>query len=323
MEKKVIKILEGLSLNDENELKKSVVIFNEICNDQREEDDEYKTNIKRLLPSIMELLKKWNTITDHNIISTALKGLSSIISDDTDGPYFVEIGLVSTILEILDKSTDSLSIYDQLNSSTINFIGDLILYSNYLSQHLVNGGYLTLVSKLLSKSNRPKIIGVCYWSISNIISIDEKFLQKVIDSGIIVKFINQQLESPQNSQNKTNNKIITEMYWCISNSIASANIQQFKFLISEYQLLEFLQSIKKHLNKKIVDSYYDTISQIIEKTLQVCEEEHSLSFYKKFIADSFINSILTENPDNYLNKSKFDAIKDNLTFLNDFIQNFK
>ncbi|KAN0037296.1 hypothetical protein ACTFIV_002637 [Dictyostelium citrinum] len=323
MEKKVIQILEGLSLNDENELKKSVVIFNEICNDQREEDDEYKTNIKRLLPSIMELLKKWNTITDHNIISTALKGLSSIINDDTDGPYFVEIGLVSTILEILDKSTDSLSIYDQLNSTTINFIGDLILNSNYLSQHLVNSGYLTLVSKLLSKSNRPKIIVVCYWSISNIISIDEKFLQKVIDSGIIMKFINQLLESPQNSQYKTNNKIITEMYWCISNSITSANNQQFKFLISEYQLLEFLQSIKKHLNKEILNSYYDTISQIIEKTLQVCEQEHSLSFYKKFIADSFINSILTENHDNYSYKSKFDTIKDNLTFLNDFIQNFK
>ncbi|KAM9981087.1 hypothetical protein ACTFIY_003386 [Dictyostelium cf. discoideum] len=331
MNKKIIEILEGLSLLDEIEIKKSVNYFKNICSKKEEEELDFKT-IKSLLQPIVELLKKWNTIKDKSIISTLFESISSLIDEiDDEGitQYLVKIGLIQTILEILDKTTDSLSTNAELNSSTLKCIGDLILNSDYLLKKLVINGYLTIVSKLLVKSNQSKTIGDCYWSISNVIaSIDDKLLQKLIDTGIIANLVKHQLESPQPHQNllyKTNDKIITDMYWCVSNSLNAANNEQFKFFISDYRYLQYLQSVKKHLKEETIKYYYDTINQILVKTLQVCQEEHSLTFYNNFIVDSFIISIpeQNDNKNNFLDGRRFNSIEDNLIFLNNFVENFK
>ncbi|KAN0003479.1 hypothetical protein ACTFIZ_009624 [Dictyostelium cf. discoideum] len=335
MDKKIIENLEALSL-DEIELKKSINYFKNICS-KKEEELDFKT-IKSLLEPIIELLKKWNTIKDQSIISTALQGISSLVTDEIDdegiAPYFVKIGLISIILEILDKSTDSLPTYAELNSSSLKCIGDLILNSDYLVNKLVINGFLSIVSKLLLKSTQSETIRDCYWAISNILAStdDYKLLQKVIDSGIIGNLVKQQLDSPppppppphQNLQYKINNKIITDMYWCVSNSLISANNEQFKFFISHYRYLEYLQCVKNNLKEETLKYYYEAINEIIVKTLQLCQEEHSLTFYKKFIADSFIISILKENDkNNLLINQVFSIIEDNLTSLNNFVENFK
>lgn len=203
-------------------------------------------------------------------------------------------------------------------------IGDLILHCDYLIKKFIVDGYLTIVSKLLVKSNQSKTIGDCYWTISNVLaSIDDKLLQKLIDSGIIANLVKQQLESHQNLQYKINDRIITDMYWCVSNSLNPASNEQFKFFISHYKYLQYLQSVKKQLKEVTVKYYYDTIIQILVKTLQVCQEEHSLTFYNNFIADSFIISILEQNDNNFLDGRRFNIIEDNLMFLNSFVENFK
>ncbi|KAM9965183.1 hypothetical protein ACTFIW_004990 [Dictyostelium discoideum] len=327
MDKKIIEILEGLSLLDEIEIKKSVNYFKSICIKKEEEELDFKT-IKSLLQPVVELLKKWNSIKDKSILSTAFEGISSLIEeiDDDEGvaSYLVKIGFIKTILEILDKTTDLLSTHAELNSSTLKCIGDLILHCDYFIKKLVVDGYLTIVSKLLVKSNQSKTIGDCYWTISNILaSIDDKLLQKLIDSAIIDNLVKQQLESHQNLQYQINDRIITDMYWCVSNSLNSANNEQFKFFISHYKYLQYLQSVKKQLKEVTVKYYYDTISQILVKTLQVCQEEHSLTFYNNFIADSFIISILEQNDNNFLDGRRFNTIEDNLMFLNSFVENFK
>ncbi|KAN0036288.1 hypothetical protein ACTA71_010443 [Dictyostelium dimigraforme] len=321
MDKQIIEILEGLSLNDEKEIKKSINIF---CTISKEEDINFKA-IKSIFPSIIELLKKWDSIQDHTVISKTFEALSSLIRDkDYDegfAPYFIKVGVVTIILEILDKSSDSMASHGEIATSAMLCIGDLILESDKILKNLVKNGYLGIVSKLLLTSTQPKMIGQCFWTVSNIASIDDKLLQSVIDSGILVNIINNHLEPPSNIQYQLNQKIIFEQYWCISNSIVSANDKQFKLIISDYRFLDYLQSIKKDLREDVISNYYDTISQVIIKTLQVCQNEHSLDFYKEFIADSFITSILKENND--LEKSKYFIIEEKLTNLNNFILFFK
>ncbi|KAK5577351.1 hypothetical protein RB653_002292 [Dictyostelium firmibasis] len=317
MEKELALILKGLSLeDDENELKKSVDRFYTISGDKKLE---IKT-IKSLLPPIVELLKKWKTISNQNIISTALKAISSLVNDEISSEevssYFVNINLTLIIQRILNESIDS-KIYGQITLSSLSCIGDLILNSNYLLNNIASNSFITIVTSKLMKSTNPKIIRECYWIISNIVSDNHKFLQLVIDSGFLMKLITDYLE-PENLNYETNDKIKYEMYWCIINSLDIGELYQFQLIISEYKCLQFLQCAKKNL-KKISSEYYQTITKIIVKTLEVCQKERSTTFYKKFISDSFITSILEEN-DGDLDTSNYENIKYVLTNLNNFIK---